>query len=152
MAAAEGLARAIAEGVGAIGCKPVKRVNMATTTRDAHALSANIGIREITRRLNSALGATLVASLAGSEDPKITYRWAQLDGPEPQAEAVRRLQFAHTQWLAIAASEGENVARMWFIGSNPLLDYDTPVDAIRENRFKEAAAAAAAMVEDGFSG
>ena len=44
------------------------------------------------------------------------------------------------------------MARLWFIGSNPLLDYDTPVDAIRENRFKEAAATAKAMVEDGFVG
>jgi hypothetical protein len=130
----------------------VVSVNMATTTRNAHAASARIGIREITRRLNSALGATLVASLAGSKDPKISYKWARADGPEPKNDAVRRLQFAHTQWLAITASEGEHVARMWFIGSNPLLDYDTPVDAIRENRFKEAAAAAAAMVEDGFLG
>ncbi|HEY8310454.1 MAG TPA: hypothetical protein VIG47_07855 [Gemmatimonadaceae bacterium] len=102
--------------------------------------------------MNSALGATLVASLAGSKDPKISYKWARADGPEPKNDAVRRLQFAHTQWLAITASEGEHVARMWFIGSNPLLDYDTPVDAIRENRFKEAAAAAAAIVEDGFLG
>jgi hypothetical protein len=52
----------------------------------------------------------------------------------------------------MSASEGEQVARMWFIGSNPLLDNDTPVDAIRENRFTDAAAAAVAMVEDGFKG
>lgn len=65
---------------------------------------------------------------------------------------MRRLQFAYVQWLAMSASEGEQVARMWFIGSNPLLDYDAPVDAIRENRFTEAAAAAVAMVEDGFKG
>lgn len=127
-------------------------MDMAATTRAAHAASAKAGIREITRRLNSALGSTLVASMAGSNDPKISYKWARTDGPKPRIDAVRRLQFAHTQWLAIAASEGEQVARMWFIGSNPLLDYDTPVDAIREDRFKEAAAAAAAMVEDGFLG
>jgi hypothetical protein len=41
---------------------------------------------------------------------------------------------------------------MWFVGSNPLLDYDTPVDAIREGRFKEVAATTAAMAEDGFLG
>ncbi|NUU06431.1 hypothetical protein [Leifsonia sp. C5G2] len=127
-------------------------MDMGTTTRKAHVASAKTDIREITRRLNSALGATLVASLAGSKDPKISYKWARADGPEPRNDVVRRLQFAHTQWLAITASEGDQVARMWFIGSNPLLDYDTPVDVIREDRFKEAATAAAAMVEDGFLG
>ena len=52
----------------------------------------------------------------------------------------------------MAEAEGEHVARMWFIGSNPWLDHDSPIDAIREDRFKEVAAAATAMVEDGFSG
>jgi hypothetical protein len=118
---------------------------------NAHASSEKIGIREITRRLNAALGPTLVASLTGSTDPRISYQWARVDGPEPKTDAVRRLQFAHAQWLAITASEGEHVARMWFIGSNPLLNYDTPVDAIRTNRFQETAAAAVAMFEDGFN-
>jgi hypothetical protein len=56
--------------------------------------------------------ATLVASLAGSKDPKISYKWARADGPEPKNDAVRSLQFAHTQWLAITASGDEHVARM----------------------------------------
>jgi hypothetical protein len=41
---------------------------------------------------------------------------------------------------------------MWSIGSNPLLDQDTPVDAIREKRFQETAAAATAMMDETFSG
>jgi len=41
---------------------------------------------------------------------------------------------------------------MWFIGSNPWLGQDTPVDAIREGRFREVAAAAGAMVGEAFSG
>jgi hypothetical protein len=125
---------------------------MATPVRNAQAASDRVGIREITRRLNSALGPTLVASLAGSKDPKASLGWARADGPGPKSDAVRRLHFAHPLWLAISASEGEQVARMWFIGSNPLLGYDSPVDAIRENRFEEMTAAAAAIVEDGFLG
>jgi hypothetical protein len=137
--------------IGTIAEKAVS-MTMATTNHNSHAASANINVREIARRLNGALGATLVASLAGNKDPKISYGWELVDGPEPDNEAMRRLQFAHAQWLTITASEGEQVGRTWFIGSNPLLDQDTPVDAIRENRFKEVAAAAAAMVEDGFLG
>lgn len=124
----------------------------AKATRNPYVASAIVGVREITRRLNSALGATLVASLAGSKDPKISHGWARADGPEPNRDAVCRLQTAYAQWLAISASEGEQVARTWFLGSNPLLGYDTPVDAIRENRFQEAEAAATALVDDGFLG
>ncbi|MFJ3393659.1 hypothetical protein [Leifsonia aquatica] len=130
----------------------VDPVDMAAASRDADPASADISTREITRRLNSALGATLTAALAGSKDPGISYKWALVDGPEPKNDAVRRLQFAYAQWIAITASESEQIARMWFVGSNPLLDYDTPVDGIRQGRFEEVAAAAAAMVEDGFLG
>ncbi|MEO8907433.1 MAG: hypothetical protein ABI310_05080 [Microbacteriaceae bacterium] len=127
-------------------------MSIAPVTGSAFARAARMDVREITRRLNAALGATLVGALAGSKDPKISYKWAQHDGPAPKSASVQRLQFAFTQWLAIAEVEGEQVARMWFIGSNPWLDQDTPVDAIREGRFKETAAAAAAMIDDGFTG
>ncbi|MDJ0318935.1 hypothetical protein [Pseudarthrobacter sp. PS3-L1] len=125
-------------------------MNIATTTGTAHARTARLGIREIVRRLNAALGATLVAALSGSKDRKISYKWAQQDGPTPNAHAVKRLQFAYAQWILISEAEGEHVARMWFIGANPWLDHDSPVDAIRSDKYRETAAAAAAMVDDGF--
>ncbi len=72
----------------------------------------------------------------------------------PEAEAACRVEFAYDEWRAIVVSEGEQVARMWFIGLNPLLNFETPIDAIRENRFNEvaAAAAAASLQEDGHLG
>lgn len=126
-------------------------MSISTITGAAHARTGRLGIREVVRRLNAALGATLVAALAGNKDRKISYGWAQQDGPTPKPAAVKRLQFAYTQWILIAEAEGEHVARMWFIGSNPWIEHDSPLDAIREDRFKEVAAAATAMVEDGFS-
>lgn len=127
---------------------------MATTTHvtNAHNRAIKLDIREITRRLNSSLGGTLVASLAGSKDAKLPYRWAKADGPAPKNEAMRRLQFAYEQWTKLAEAEGEHVARAWFIGANPWLDYDTPVTAIREDRFKDAGKAAQAVIDDSFSG
>jgi hypothetical protein len=127
---------------------------MSTTAHvtSAHTRSVTHDIREIVRRLNSALGATLVASLAGTKDPKLPYRWVKADGPAPRNEAMRRLQFAYEQWIRLTDAEGEHVARAWFIGANPWLEYDTPVTAIREDRFKEAAAAVQAVLDDSFSG
>jgi hypothetical protein len=131
-------------------------VNVSTAVsaavRTAHSNAAKLDVREIARRLNQQLGATLVAGLTGSKDRKISYKWAQHDGPAPKEPAVRRLQFAYAQWSLIAEVEGEHVARMWFIGSNPWLESDTPIDGIREGNFKEVAAAAQAFVDDTFSG
>ena len=114
--------------------------------------TAPIDIREITRRLNGALGSTLVAGLAGSTDRSISRGWAQLSGPLPYVEAEERLRCAYAAWRAVAEAEGDDVARSWFIGSNPWLGEDSPVDAIREGRFQEVTAAAGAMVSEAFSG
>ena len=108
-------------------------------------------IREIIRRLNAGLGPTLVAGLSGSTDRSVSRLWAQLGGPLPSDDEELRLLCAYAQWRAVAATEGEDVARLWFIGSNPWLKQDAPVDAIREGRFREVAAAAGAMVSEAFS-
>lgn len=127
---------------------------MTNTTHitNAHTRTIKLDIREITRRLNGSLGGTLVASLSGSKDAKLPYRWAKDGGPAPKNEAVRRLQFAYEQWTRLADAEGEHVARAWFIGANPWLEYDTPITAIREDRYKAAGAAAQAVLDDSFSG
>jgi hypothetical protein len=117
-----------------------------------HAASVRLDIPELVRRLNGALGATLVSALAGAKDPKISYKWGQLNGPAPKTDAIRRLQFAYAQWLLISAAEGEHVGRVWFVSANPLLDYDTPVDSIRGDGFKETAIAVQSMIDDSFSG
>jgi len=114
--------------------------------------TVRLDIREVTRRLNSALGGTLVATLAGAKDLKLSYKWAKEGGPQPGAETVKRLRFGYEQWQKVSNAEGDHVARAWFIGANPWLEYDTPVNAIRNDKLKEVAAAAQALVDDSFSG
>lgn len=128
---------------------------MATRTpthTDAFQRTVRLDIREVTRRLNAALGGTLVSALAGSKDAKSSHKWAKEGGPQPRPEAVKRLTFAYEQWQLVAEAEGEHVARVWFIGANPWLGYDTPVNAIREDRLKDVARAARALIDDSFSG
>jgi len=60
----------------------------------------------------------------------------------------RRLQLAHRLWTLIAGRESDQVARSWFIAGNPLLDEDTPITAIREDRGKDVVAAVEAFIED----
>lgn len=127
-------------------------MSISSDTGGAHRSTARLGIREIVRQLNSALGAALVAALAGSRDPKISYRWARTDGPEPRPEAQARLQLAHRAWTAVSGVEGEHVARLWFVGANPWLGEVSPIEAVRGMRAKDVMAAVAAMTEDRFSG
>lgn len=108
--------------------------------------------REITRRLIAALGPTLVAALAGSKDRKAPLEWAKFDGSQPDPEALPRLVCAYETWRKVAEAEGEQVARVWFIGCNPWLGDSTPVTAIREDRLKKVDYAAQAMADDSFSG
>ena len=119
-----------------------------TVSRTDEALST----REITRRLNAALGGTLVAALAGSSNPKASHEWAKEDSILPQNGTITRIAFAYEQWQKIAESEGEQVTRAWFVGANPWLDNDTPANAIREGHHEEVARAAQALIDDSFSG
>jgi hypothetical protein len=118
----------------------------------AAASTTALSIREITRRLNAALGGTLVAALAGTKDTSAPRTWAKEGGPQPRPAAMKRLAFAYEQWQKIAAVEGEQVARLWFIGANPLLSNDTPANAIRDGSFDEVRRAVHALIDDAFSG
>jgi len=116
----------------------------------SHPALANI--RAIVHELNSHLGATLVAALSGTRDSKEPYSWAAGDA-EPDAASERRLRLAHRLWHQIAAEESDDIARAWFIGSNPFLsDEDSAVTALREDRFDEVHAAAQAFVTDTWAG
>lgn len=123
------------------------------TDQNSHYRRAiTLDVREVTRRLNASLGGTLVSALAGSSDTKSSHKWARATGPQPRPETVKRLVFAYEQWQRVVEAEGEHVARVWFIGANPWLSYDTPINAIREGHLPEVAAAAQALVDDSFTG
>lgn len=122
------------------------------TKHGAHKRAVTLDVREVARRLNAALGGTLVSTLAGAKDTKASYKWAKETGSQPGPEVVKRLVFAYEQWQKVAEAEGEHVARVWFIGANPWLDYETPIAAIREDRLREVGHAAQALIDDSFSG
>lgn len=105
-------------------------------------------LHEIARHLVSRLGPTLVAALAGATAKEQAIEWAKPDGPEPPPDAARRLELAHRAWTAVAASEGDDVTRAWFIGYNPLLGDHLPLTAILDDRATEVMAAVRAFLED----
>ncbi|WP_406250343.1 hypothetical protein ACI7YT_09050 [Microbacterium sp. M] len=111
---------------------------------------AALPISEATRRLIAVLGPTLVATLAGSKLRSAPREWAKHNGPTPDPAAAERLRFGYEQCRRVSASEGDGVARAWFIGGNPWLGDSTAVTAIREGRFEEVSIAVQAQLDDSF--
>ncbi|MBP2216047.1 hypothetical protein [Arthrobacter sp. CAN_C5] len=113
-----------------------------------HAEAARLDVHDLVHRLNGHLGPLLVATLAGSKDPKLPHKWAKPDGTVPGPAFQKRLQLAYRAWILIAEAETPGIARAWFIGGNPFLNEDTPVTAIREDRHRELGTALNAFLED----
>lgn len=111
-----------------------------------HGVTARLTTREVVRQLNNHLGATLVATLADVRDRGLPHKWVRADGPEPRPESNRRLQAAHRAWTMISNSDNEHVARAWFIGANPRLEEQSPVERLRAGEIESVMAAANAFL------
>lgn len=122
------------------------------TISKTHVETAKISTREIAGELTCALGPSVVAILAGVRDRKLPAKWAKKDGPTPRDESIQRLQAAHRIWRAISEEESPEVAKVWFIGLNPLLEEKPPMVALNEGRIREALEAARAFLEDDRAG
>ncbi|WP_140425637.1 hypothetical protein [Cryobacterium sp. N19] len=77
---------------------------------------------------------------------------AEIVLPDGYAAFLGGLKRSGRCWTMLDDAEGEHVAHAWFIAANPWLGYDTPVTAIRDDRFKDAATATQAVIDDSFSG
>lgn len=118
----------------------------------AYEETIRLDVHQLVQRLNSHLGATLVAVLAGVRDSKLPYRWAKPDGPVPGAAAQERLQAAHRAWLSLADADSDTVARAWFVGANPLLGEKAPVEVLREGDTRAVLDAMKSFIEGAWHG
>ena len=119
-----------------------------TPTTESHQKSVSFEVKDIARYLQETLGQKLVAYMAGVVDPKRVGRWAQ-GSQAPRDEAERRLRAAFQIFHLLLTQDSADVVRAWFIGMNPQLNDDSPAEAIRDGRLKEALTAAKAFVSGG---
>lgn len=102
--------------------------------------------------LNTVLGPTLVAAALGTTDRTAPTRWAKPDAARMNDRALERLTAAHQALVTITdGGEARGVARAWFLGANPALGDDSPVNALHDGRFKEVLAAARAFANDAWN-
>ncbi|MDJ0358443.1 hypothetical protein [Paenarthrobacter sp. PH39-S1] len=106
---------------------------------------------DIVQELCEALTSKLVASLAGVKDPGQVRKWARGE-LNPTQPAEQRLRFAYDVIEEVESAQGLRVAQAWAMSINPRLGYESPLKAIREDRFQETAAAAKALLEDAYDG
>ena len=86
--------------------------------------------------------------LSGSANAVAPAGWANDDGPLPDAGERDRLQAALQTWEIVAGADGDDIARMWFIGINSFLGETPPVSALRAGRLDEVRRAARAHADD----
>jgi hypothetical protein len=106
---------------------------------------------EVVQELCEVLTSKLVAALSGVKDPGQVRKWARAE-LQPTQPAEQRLRFALDVIQEIEGTHGRKVAQAWALSINPVLNYQSPVQAIREDRFQEAAASAKALLEDAYNG
>lgn len=119
-----------------------------TRARQAHQKAVSFDIADIARFLQETLGQKLVAHIAGVADPKTVGHWARGE-QTPRDEADTRLRAAFQVFHLLQGEESPHTVRAWFVGLNPQLDDETPVDAIRDGRAKDVLVAAKAYIAGG---
>jgi lysophospholipase L1-like esterase len=119
-----------------------------TRSQLAHQKTVQFGINDIAQFLQETLGQKLVAFIAGTADVKAVGRWAKGERT-PRIEAEKRLRVAFQIFHLLQEEESPHTVRAWLVGVNPQLDNESPAEAIREGRLKDAVVAAEAYVSGG---
>lgn len=113
----------------------------------AHQSAVTAPMVSVVKELSSLLTRDLTAYLAKVSDAGTVSRWATgtVTNVRPKYEQKLRLTFEIVQ-LFKAEDYSDQTIRAWFLGLNPHLEDDPPVEAIREGRLKETLAAARAFI------
>jgi predicted exporter len=113
----------------------------------AHSKAVQGSVSEIAKFLQEVLTRRLTAYAVGVKDAKTVTRWANGEITEIRdPEVEKRLRATYQIVDLLLKVDGAETVRGWFLGMNPELDDDAPIDAIREGRLKDALGAARAYV------
>ena len=95
--------------------------------------------------LRDGLGPTIAGGLAGVGKAGLRT-WS------PSKEEAQRAAVAASVWLTVSRADDDDTARAWFVGLNPWLSGESPVDALMSGRLQDVHAAATAFEQDAWSG
>lgn len=113
----------------------------------AHRESVTLSIKDVVLFLTDNLGNTLVREMTNASASTVN-RWKE-GKTQPNTEMERLLRATYEIFQRIGEEDSAHTARAWFIGMNPQLDDESPLEAICEGRFREVSAAADAFLVGG---
>lgn len=116
--------------------------------QQAHREAVAMGIADVARFLQDALGQKLVAYMADTDDSKAVGAWGQ-GTRNPRPAAQERLRIAFQIFHLLQERESPHTVRAWFVGLNPQLNDESPATAIRDGHYREALVAAKAFLAGG---
>lgn len=123
---------------------------MSQAITQAHKEAISTPLNELASALQERLSRRLTAYIAGVDNGKTVSRWAS-----GEVNAIRdygveqKLRTAFEIYLLLSNYESASTVRAWFIGINPQLGDESPIDALREGRLKDTVAAARAFTIGG---
>ncbi|MHB1090530.1 MAG: helix-turn-helix domain-containing protein [Ilumatobacteraceae bacterium] len=111
---------------------------------DAHRRTVLESDMSIVGFLVELLGSRLTAHLT-DVDVSTVSRW-KAGNSKPHPEAERRLRDAHQVARMLLTVDSDQVVRSWFIGMNPQLDDDAPLEVIAAGNTKAVIGAARSFI------
>lgn len=103
----------------------------------AYEAATRADVAVVVKELRGALGARLVAVLAGVSETRAVHQWAEgvreLRSPSTQA----RLRLAYQLLKLVTVRDSDRVAQAWFTGLNPKLDDVSPARLLRDGDLDE---------------
>ena len=122
-----------------------------TIIDQVHRAAITTPLNEIARTLEQVLSRRLTAVIVGIKDGKTIARWATGEIEEIRSKEIeQRLRMTYQIVLLLLRSQdSQQTVKAWFIGLNPQLGDESPAEAIRNGRLKEAWAASRAFVVGG---
>ncbi|MGB3305239.1 MAG: hypothetical protein WBA63_03575 [Thermomicrobiales bacterium] len=124
--------------------------NVSYAIKEAHRQATSAPLNELASALQSSLSRRVTAYIAGVNDGKTVSRWANGEVFGIRDHTVeQKLRTAYEIFLLLMNYESTQTVKAWFIGLNPQLGDESPIDALREGRLKEAITAARAFTVGG---
>jgi hypothetical protein len=115
-----------------------------------HERSVRSSIADIASELQDLLSRRVTAYMVGVKDAKTVNRWASGEIDVIRDSRVeRRLRTAWEISTMLLAGDGPTTVKAWFVSLNPYLDDQTPAEAIRAGRERDALNAARAFIANG---
>ena len=113
------------------------RVAPARPELEAYEAAMRADVPGMVKELRSALGARLVALVAGVSETRAVHQWAEGSRELRSAATERRLRLTYQLWKLLTVRDSDRVAQAWFIGLNPKLNDASPARLLRDGDLDE---------------